>query len=250
MSEHSETILRWINQVEEFRQSNSYRELTWNWWRTDSVRVAYSQGFIHWRSSRRSKKNLKDRNIEPEKFEDRIIFMSMFNDIDWSKRGHSERCIQIPNKSRITRRDSREDTGHSSALETKRSGMELSTAHLKVKADSIASQMVERFKETRINAFESWNSEMKKQQRHHTLQCGFFPRTKNSYFARCNQQINSISMEQSWRVRSEAEWERIDFWKVRGKRKWATTKACKAAWSECFGANSKEWDFFLQMLEW
>ena len=34
----------------------------------------------------------------------------------------------IPNKSRITRRDSREDTGHSKALETKRSG---TATHLK-----------------------------------------------------------------------------------------------------------------------
>ena len=39
--------------------------------------------------------------------------------------------FQIPNESRITRRDSREDIGHSSALETKRNGMELSVLNLK-----------------------------------------------------------------------------------------------------------------------
>ena len=69
--------------------------------------------------------------IELEVFKDRIIFMSMFNNIEWTKRGNSERCISNANKSRMMRRDSREDTGHSSALEMKRNGMELSAIHLK-----------------------------------------------------------------------------------------------------------------------
>ena len=33
------------------------------------------------------------RNTEPENFEGRIILMSMFNDIEWTKRGNSENCI-------------------------------------------------------------------------------------------------------------------------------------------------------------
>ena len=37
--------------------------------------------------------DLQERNIEPEKFEDRIIFMSMFNDIEWTQRGNEENCI-------------------------------------------------------------------------------------------------------------------------------------------------------------
>ena len=40
-------------------------------------------------------------------------------------------AFQILNKSRITRRDSREDTGHSLAPAMKRSGTELSARHLK-----------------------------------------------------------------------------------------------------------------------
>ena len=32
------------------------------------------------------------RNIESEKFTDRIIFMSMFNDIDWTRKGHDGMC--------------------------------------------------------------------------------------------------------------------------------------------------------------
>ena len=57
--------------------------------------------------------------------------MSMFNGIDWTKRGNSERCISNSEKLRLTPRNSREDTRHSSALETRRSGMELSVTHLK-----------------------------------------------------------------------------------------------------------------------
>ena len=50
---------------------------------------------------------------------------------------------------------------------------------LEGKLDSIATQMVERFKETghpvfkSISALRSWNSEKKRWQRYHTLQCGF-----------------------------------------------------------------------------
>ena len=61
-------------------------------------------------------KDLQDRNIDmktirPSKSS---IFMSMFNDIEWTKTGNSERSkFQIPSKPRTTRRDFRKDTGHS-----------------------------------------------------------------------------------------------------------------------------------------
>ena len=35
---------------------------------------------------------MQKRNIKPEKFEDRIIFMSMFNDIDCTRRGNEDIC--------------------------------------------------------------------------------------------------------------------------------------------------------------
>ena len=37
--------------------------------------------------------DLKRKSIEPEEFTDRIIFMSMFNDIELTKRGNTEKCI-------------------------------------------------------------------------------------------------------------------------------------------------------------
>ena len=87
--------------------------------------------------------------------------------------------FQIPNKSRITQRGSREDCGHSSVQATKRSGTELSATHLKGKWDSIAHtdggthqrNWSPRIQEHQCS--ESWNSEKKRWQRYHTLQCGF-----------------------------------------------------------------------------
>ena len=41
----------------------------------------------------KTKKDLQDQNIELEHFEGRIICISMFNVIDWTKRGNSEKCM-------------------------------------------------------------------------------------------------------------------------------------------------------------
>ena len=46
----------------------------------------------------KTQKDMQDRNIEPEYFEDRIIFMSMFNDIEWTRRGNSEQCVSNSEK--------------------------------------------------------------------------------------------------------------------------------------------------------
>ena len=48
--------------------------------------------------------HLQKRNIEPEKFTDRIIFMAVFNDLAWTRRGNDEICISNSEKSRHTRR--------------------------------------------------------------------------------------------------------------------------------------------------
>ena len=36
---------------------------------------------------------MTESKCEPEHFKGRIIFMSMYNDIDWTKRGNKEDCI-------------------------------------------------------------------------------------------------------------------------------------------------------------
>ena len=74
---------------------------------------------------------LQKKTAELENFTDRIIFMSMFNDIDWTKKRHDETCISISVMSSCTRRDSRKVTGRSLVLEMKSSGMELEVTNLR-----------------------------------------------------------------------------------------------------------------------
>ena len=85
--------------------------------------------------------------LNPKRFTDRIIFMSMFNDIDWTRKEMMEFVFRIRKRSRNTGRNSRKDTERFWVLDTTRSGMELFLTHLK-KWDSTATQMVERFKDT------------------------------------------------------------------------------------------------------
>ena len=42
---------------------------------------------------RQIQKDLKHRQMNPEEFEGRILFMSMFNDIDWTKNGNCSECV-------------------------------------------------------------------------------------------------------------------------------------------------------------
>ena len=90
-------------------------------------------------------KDLEEKNIQPENFEDRIIFMSMFNDILW--KSDDENCISTLRKSRITRRNSFQDFELFCVQGRKRDGM----ATLTIKKDSsirTANKMVQHFKET------------------------------------------------------------------------------------------------------
>ena len=40
-----------------------------------------------------NQRDLKRKSIEPEEFTDRIIFMSIFDDIDWTNKGNDEICF-------------------------------------------------------------------------------------------------------------------------------------------------------------
>ena len=59
----------------------------------------FSQDLRHWSSSTRSKKTCKTKTLNQKNSEGRIIFMSMFNDIDWTKQGNSE--IKISNSEQV-----------------------------------------------------------------------------------------------------------------------------------------------------
>ena len=99
--------------------------------------------------------DLQDRNIEREKFEDRIIFMSMFNDIDEDEeRKFGKMHFKSEQVKNYAMRFSR---GHWTFLgprdEKKFYGTPSYTPE--GKWDSIAPQMVDRFKETSQPVFKS-----------------------------------------------------------------------------------------------
>ena len=67
------------------QQSNSYRELFGIDGQTIEFEWHIFPGRASLEASQKIQNNLQDQKIEPEHFERRIIFMSMFNDIDWAQ---------------------------------------------------------------------------------------------------------------------------------------------------------------------
>ena len=81
MSDHSEANRRWRNQVKKFNSPN----LTENYVVLMENRLSSSGIFPRTYvigTSAKDLENLQDRCIEPENFEDRIISVPMFNDIE------------------------------------------------------------------------------------------------------------------------------------------------------------------------
>ena len=225
MSEHSEANQKWKNQVEKFDSpilTKSYLKLMEN---QLSSRGTFSQDLRHWKFSERP------RNVcKIEKLSLIILKIEPFSSCQCSMIWNEQRkeiqnkLFQIPRKSRITRRDSREDTGHSLVLETKRNRKELTVVHLKENADSTATQMVDRFTETGYPVFKSTS----------TLNRGVLKRKKTRDTQNFNTDVSNTELNDSLsksalylrsspksvrRVRSEAEREREDIRKVYDERK-------------------------------
>ena len=93
MHDHSETNEKWTSQIREFQQTNEYAELSgidgepiefeWN------IFPRFTSIEILWKIQ----EDLEARQINPEQLEGRILFMSMFNDMDRTKNGNSLDCI-------------------------------------------------------------------------------------------------------------------------------------------------------------
>ena len=98
MNESKEAIKRWEGQVEEFKMNPSYKELLGIDGEATEFQWNIFPGFSSLQSLQEIQQDLKRKSIEPEEFKDRIIFMSMFNDIDWTKKGNDEICISNAEK--------------------------------------------------------------------------------------------------------------------------------------------------------
>ena len=203
MLDHSEANRRWENQVEEFRQTNSFRELRGIDGKSIEFDWNISQDLRHWRFSRRSRKtckietlSLKIMEIESSSCQCSMILNGREDEIQNNVFSNSE---QVKSHAK----NSREDTRLSSSLETKRNGMELSVIQLK----EIEIPQPHRW----------WNNSKKPVTQYSTtisaLSRGILKRitetpytsmlmlrTQNSSFERITQQIGSVPTEQSQAV--------------------------------------------------
>ena len=75
--------------------ANWKSKVKWIWIESTECRWSssgnYSQDSQRW-ASEKIQSLMRDLQCEPEHFNDRIIFMSMYNDIVWQERGNTERC--------------------------------------------------------------------------------------------------------------------------------------------------------------
>ena len=80
-----EAKTRWEGQVEEFKMSVSYKDLVGPDGEPTEFEWSILPGLTSLKILQKIQNDLRERNIEPEKFTDRIIFMSMSNGIDWTR---------------------------------------------------------------------------------------------------------------------------------------------------------------------
>ena len=191
MQEHSEANQRWNAQLEDFQQSNSYREL----FGIDGEPIEFewhiSQGLLHWRSSKRSKKICRIKTLN---FQGWIIFMSMFNDIDWTKKGHSEKCIS--NSEQVKNYAKRFSRGHWSFLPSGDEEKWYGTLNYapEGKCDSIATEIVGH---PLIKGISDLSRGILRKKKVADVPYTYADSSiQNSCFARFTEQISSVSTEQ------------------------------------------------------
>ena len=89
----------------------------WEGWMTAKMRLQDEKvkwnifpGFSSLQILQEIQNDSRRRNIEPEKFTDRIIFVSVFNDIDWTRKGNDGICIS--NSEKVMKYSKRFSQGH------------------------------------------------------------------------------------------------------------------------------------------
>ena len=79
---------------------------------------------------------------EPEQFQGRIIFMSMFSDIIWGNKDNDKECIANSQLCFYPQKDFQQDVGHSSDLGQKQRGTPLTKKDQEEKWDRVAELMI------------------------------------------------------------------------------------------------------------
>ena len=85
---------------------------------------------------------LEENKIQREQFEDRIIFMFTYDDIDWRRQETKKLVFRILQKLQCMQKDILNEIGHSSDQELKKSGTErrLTNQNHLEKADTLYSE--------------------------------------------------------------------------------------------------------------
>ena len=55
--------------------------------------MEYFQGHTILELLHEIQRKMAEHGIRPEEFKDRITFMSMYNDLDWTREGHFKKCV-------------------------------------------------------------------------------------------------------------------------------------------------------------
>ena len=93
LHDHSEANEKWWDKISEFQQSNEYAELQGTGGEPIEFEWNIFQGFTSIQILRQIQKDLNAGPRNPEQFQEIVLFVSMFNDIDWKKNGNSAECI-------------------------------------------------------------------------------------------------------------------------------------------------------------
>ena len=130
MCDNRDAITRWAGPVKEFKMWASYKELLGIDGEPIDSSAIFSQDFRHCRFFRKSRVICDNDTLNLKNSQTRSSACHCRTTSIGQEKETMESVFRIQKKSRNTQRDSRKDTGRSSVLETKRSGMELSLVHL------------------------------------------------------------------------------------------------------------------------
>ena len=165
--------VRWEGQVEEFKMSPSYKELLG----IDGESIEFEwnifPGFSSLQILQEIQSDVRKRNVEPEQFTDRNIFMPMFNDIDWTRKGNDGICMS--NSEKVKEHAKRFSQGNWTFLDLgNEKSMELFFIHLKENGTLQppkwwSDSKIPVIQYSRVSVLWVVGSWTRKQERHHTL---------------------------------------------------------------------------------
>ena len=132
MNENPQSNIAWKDRLTWFKSSSEYRALD----RIDGEPMEFEwnifAGFTTLQLCHKVQELLSSLSGTPEKFTERIIFMSIVNDISWGSKDNKKDCeSNAQHVSLSVQRDSEQVNGHSSDLDRRKSGTLLvKTVHM------------------------------------------------------------------------------------------------------------------------